>query len=129
GGATAGGGRRGPPGLLGPLVGVDADARVHDGLVADRHLVADRDALVDARMRTDVAVAPDDRTLDDGAAPDVAGRVEHRARDASALAQRRAGSEHRVRADRGLGRHTCVVADERGPFDALHVVDLDALAD
>ena len=44
------------------------------------------------------------------------------------LAERHAGVEHRVRADRRVGGDAAVGADERRPLDALDVVDLDALA-
>src|SRR4051794_34691243 len=115
--------------VLDLLVRVDPDARVDDGLVAERHLVADRHALVDARVRAHVAVATEDRALDDRAAADVAGRVDDRSRQAPTLAQRAARPEHRVRADRRLGRDGAIVPDERGALDVLDVVDLDARPD
>src|SRR4029077_3593328 len=53
------------------LVRVDAHARVDDGLVAERHLIADGDALLHPGMRAHVAVSAQDRALDQCAAPDV----------------------------------------------------------
>ena len=115
--------------VLDLLVRVDAHARVDHRLVAERDVVADRDALVHARVQAHVAAAAQDRALHDGAAADVRRRVDHRARDTRALAQRHTGVQDAVRADRGVGRDGRVVADERRPLDALDVVDLDALAD
>src|SRR5262249_45043913 len=115
--------------VLDLLVRVDAHAGEDRRLVAEGHLVADRNALVDARVRAHVAVPAEDRSFDRGAAADVARSVDHRPRDARAFAQRRRGAEHAVRPDRRLGRDGAVVADERRPLDALDVVDLDALAD
>ena len=84
--------------VLDLLVRVDANAGEDHRLVAEVNLVADRNALVHTRVRLDVAVAADDGALNDGAAADVRRRVDHRSRDAAALAQRRQ-SEHRVRPD------------------------------
>src|SRR5439155_3410010 len=72
------------------LVRVDADARHDHALGADRHLVADRDALVYAHVRAQVARAADDRSLDERAAADVRRRVPDGTRRARALAQRHA---------------------------------------
>ena len=111
------------------LVRVDADAREDDALGADRHLVADRDSLVEPRVRAQVARAADDRALDDRAASDVSARLDDRALDARALAQRRVRAENRVRPDARLARDAAVVPDEGGPFELVEVVELDALAD
>ena len=109
------------------LVRVDPDARHDRALRPEHDLVADRGALMDADVRADVARPADDRALDDRAAADVRGRVDHRADGPRPLAEGQARREHGVRADRRLGRDPAVVADERRPFDALEVVDLDAL--
>src|SRR4029078_2675205 len=53
------------------LARIDPDDRGGARLGPDRHLVADPDALVDADVVPDVAGAADDRTLDDGAPPEV----------------------------------------------------------
>ena len=74
------------------LVRIDPDAGQDHALGAERDLVADRGALVDAHVRADVAAAADDRALDVGAAADVGGRVDHRADDAAALADGHARS-------------------------------------
>ena len=50
------------------LYGVDAHAGHDDALGADHDLVADRDAVVETRVRPDVAGAAEDRTLDERAA-------------------------------------------------------------
>ena len=47
------------------LVGKDTHARHDDGLWPDDHAVAERNTVVDARMRADVARTSDDRPLDD----------------------------------------------------------------
>src|SRR4051794_8619540 len=81
------------------LVRVDPDARHDHALGADRHLVADRDALVDAHVGADVARAAEDRAFDQRTAPDVRRRVEYGARRAGALAQRDGVGQHRVGAN------------------------------
>ena len=111
------------------LVRVDPDVRHDARLGADRHLVADRRAFVDAHVVADVAGAPDDRALDQRAAPDVRRSVDHGSRRARALAQRDAVRQHRVRADRGVAGDPAVVADERGALDLLDVVHVGSLAD
>ena len=111
------------------LVGVDPDVRHDVRLGADRHLVADRRPFLDPDVIADVAGAADDRALEQRAPAHVGGGVDHRAHGAGALAQRDAVREHRVRADRRVARDPAVVADERGAFDLLRVVDVRALAD
>ena len=115
--------------VLDLLVRVDAHARVDHRLVAEDHLVADRDTLVQTRMRANVAAAPDDRALDDRGTADVGARVDDRARHARVLAQRHAGCEDTVGVDLGVRRDPAVAADEGRPFDLLDAVELDALAD
>ena len=80
-------------------------------------------------MVADVARAAEDRALDQGAAPDVRGRVDDGARRPRALAQGDAVREHGVRPDRGVARDPAVVADERRALDLLDVVDVGPLAD
>ena len=106
---------------------VDADARHDDALLADRAVVADRDALVEARVRADVAGPADDRALDHGAAADRGRGVDHRARRAGVVAERHARHEDGVGPDRGARRDPAVVADERRRLDRLEVVEVDAL--
>ena len=109
------------------LVRVDPHVRIDHRLGSQRHLVADRDALVDAHVRADVALPSADRALDGRVAPDVRAGVDHAARDARVLAERDAGREHRVRPDDRVGCDAAVGADERRALDALDVVDLDPL--
>ena len=78
---------------------IDADAREDHAFGADRHLVADRDALVDAHVRAEVAAAADDCAHDLGAAADVRRGVDDRTDDATALSDGDARREHRVRPD------------------------------
>ncbi len=111
------------------LVRVDPHAGQHDALGADRHLVADRHALVNPRVRADVARPADHGALDEHAAADVGRRVDDRARRAGALAHGDARVQHRVRPDGGLRRDARVVADERGPLDGVEVVHPGPLAD
>ena len=107
---------------------IDADARHDDALGADRAVVPDRDSLVEARMRADVAGLAHDRPLDDDAAPEVRGRVDDRAGRARVAAERDALHQDRVRADRGARADPAVVADERRPLDGLQVGQVDSLA-
>jgi hypothetical protein len=111
------------------LVGVDPDVRHDARLGADRDLVADRGALVDAYVVADVAGAANDGALDERAAADVGARIEHRPRRPRPLAERDAAREHGVRPDERAPRDARVVAYERGRLELLHVVDLRALAD
>src|SRR5436190_18726581 len=90
------------------LVGIDADARVDDALGADRHLVTDRNSLVQAGVPTKVARAADDRALDGDAAADMRSGLDDGALDARALAERRVRAEDGVRADARLGRDPAV---------------------
>ena len=106
------------------LVRVDPDAGHDHALGADRHLVADRDALVHAHVRAQVAAAADDRSHDVGAAADVGRAVDDRALDAAPLAHRDARRQHRVRADVRAARDAAVVAEVRGPLDRLEVVEV-----
>ena len=112
------------------LVGVDPDAGHDDALRAERHVVADRDALVDAHVRADVAGAADDRALDERAAADVR---RARRRPSASCARPRGGSRSRPARSTAPtvapGRDAAVVADERGALDRVEVVDVDALAD
>ena len=111
------------------LVGIDVHAGPNHALGADGHLVADRHALVYAHVRADVAGATDHRAFDQGVAPDVRRRVEHRVRDPRPLAQRDARAEHRVSAQAGVLGQARVVANESRALDRLQIVDLDAFSD
>src|SRR5262249_62395841 len=110
-------------------VGVDPDARHDHALAPDRDLVADRDALVDAHVRTEVARPADDRAFDDRRAPDRRRAVDNRPRDLRALAQRHARREHGVRADGRVGGDAAVVAEICGTLERVEVVQVDAVAD
>src|ERR671922_205966 len=109
------------------LVRVDPHPGRDDALGADQDVVADRNALVDAHVRPDLAPPADDRAFDDGALAEVRRSIDDRAGDARALAEGHARLEHGVRADRSLGRDAAVVADEGRPLDALEVLDVDPL--
>jgi hypothetical protein len=111
------------------LVWVDAHAGRDDALGADRDLVPDRDTLLQARMRTQVAGTPEHRALDEDAATDVRAGVDDRPLDACPFAQRHIRPENGVGADDGARRDPAVVADERGALDLVEVGDVRAVAD
>src|SRR5439155_21583441 len=111
------------------LVRVDAEPGEDHTLRADRHFVADRDALVQADVCAEIARAADDRTLDDRAAANVRSRLGHRTLNPRTLAQRRVRPEHGVRPDAGLAGDPAVVPDERRALDLVEVVEVDAFAD
>ena len=111
------------------LEGEDADAGHDDALRADPDLVSNRNVLVDANVRPDVAAAADDRVLDQRAAADVRRGVDHRRDRSRPVAQGHARGEHRVRPDGRVGTDPAVVAEVRRPLDPLDVVDLHALSE
>ena len=77
---------------------VDPDAGHDHALGAERDLVADRDALVDAHVRAQVAAAAEDRALDVARCGRCTStRRRSSATTAAALAHRDARREHRVR--------------------------------
>ena len=78
-------------------------------------------------MGADVARAPDDRALDEGASADVGRGVDDRAHRAGALEERDARREDGVRADVRVAGDPAVVRDERGPLDLVEVVELHPL--
>ena len=106
---------------------VDPDSRHDHRLVADRAVVADGRALVHARMRADVAGASDHGALDESRAADVGRGVDDRARRARVVPERDAVGEDRIRAHGGSSVHPAVVADERGTFEHVEVLEVDAL--
>ena len=107
---------------------VDPHAREEARLGADRHLVADRDTLVNAHVVAQVAAAAEDRSLDDAVATEVGADVDDAAADAGALAHDHALREHGVRPDRGAVGDPAVRPHERRALDRLHLVDVDLLA-
>ena len=111
------------------LVRIDPDARHDHALGADRHLVADRNALVNTHVRADVARPAEDGAFDQRAPADVRRRVDHRTGRARAFPQRHAVREHGVRADRRPRRDAAVVADVGRALDLLEIADLDALSE
>ena len=97
---------------------VDPDAGEDARLGPDRHLVADRDALVDAHVVADVASAAEDRALDDRAAAEVRAGVDDAAlttRAPSRTVTPRERTEYG--ADRRAVGDPAVRADERRPDD------------
>jgi hypothetical protein len=109
------------------LEGVDPDARHDDAFLADRAVVPDSDAFVEARVRAQVAGPADDRSLDDRAAADRGRGVDDGAGAPRVVAERHAGHEDRVGADGGPGCDAAVVADEGGRLDRLEVVEAHPL--
>ena len=111
------------------LVGVDAHAGHEHASSPTRHLVAEGDPFLQPGMCADVARAAHDRALDERAAADVRGRVDHGAHRAGALEERGARGQDGVRANLGAGRDPAVVRDQRRPFDLGQVVQLDSFAE
>ena len=111
------------------LVRKDADVGHDDRLRPERDTVAEGGAVVHVDVRAQVARLADDRTLDARAAPDERRLVDDRPHDAGAFAEPHVRAQHRVGADRRLGRDGAVVADEGRAFDACEVVDLHAFTD
>jgi len=111
------------------LVRIDPHAGHDHALRPERHVVADRYALVQADVGAEIARASHDRSLDERAATDVGRAVDDRARGPRSLAQRHARREHRVRTDAGPGRDTAVAPDEGRPLDGVEILDLHALAE
>ncbi len=116
-------------------VGFDGLERVHlhpgadHRLPADEALVADDDALVEAGVLAEVAVAADDRAAQLRAPPDVDVVVEHGPEDRRLGFHDDVGAEHGVLGEVRAGFDPRVVADDDRPVDAGVGVDLGAFTE
>ena len=110
------------------LVGVDLDALVDDGAVADEALLAEDDALLGPGPPPQVGRPADDAAPQRGGRPDVDVVVDDRPRQGGVVLHHHVGAEHGVFADAGPGLDPAVVADDDRAGDLGRRVDVGSLA-